>query len=241
MGKGGDIVCTDQFSNFPEEAKAIPHLRDMIRIDPEALRAYSPDVVLLGTSIQKKLSETLKAAGFPVAFEDPRTLHAIYEWIRNLGALLDCGEEAEALLLKMQQGFNDVRKKSEVMRRRVRFARVYIEEWHNPPYASGNWVPEVARIAGCQQFPVTPGELSPEVTLEQVAAFDPEMIVISWCGAGSFADKKLLTERAGWSALRAVQAGKVRVIDDSLLNRPGPRLVEGARHLYGWAFELLHS
>ena len=126
------------------------------------------------------------------------------------------------------------------MGRDARIVRLYIEEWHNPPYASGNWVPELARIAGCMQFPVEPGALSPQVTLEQVAAFDPEMIVVSWCGAGALADRKLLMERPGWDALRAVQSRNVRVIDDSLLNRPGPRLIEGAQHLYGWAFEMLH-
>ena len=240
MGKGKDIVCTDQFSNFPDEAKAIPHLKDMIKIDPEAIRAFQPEVVLLGTSIQRKLAEQLKSDGFPVVFDDPRTMHAIYQWIRNLGLLLDCGKEAEALVLRIQQGLNDVKKKSAMMRRDARSVRLYIEEWHQPPFASGNWVPEVARIAGCTQFPVAPGELSPEVTLEQVAAFDPEMIVISWCGAGHLADKNLLMNRPGWDVLRAVQTGKVRVIDDSLLNRPGPRLVDGAQHLYGWAFEMLH-
>lgn len=37
-----------------------------------------------------------------------------------------------------------------------------------------------------------------------------------------------------------VSSGQVRVIDDSLLNRPGPRLSEGAQRLFGWMFEVLH-
>jgi iron complex transport system substrate-binding protein len=118
---------------------------------------------------------------------------------------------------------------------------VYVEEWHDPPYASGNWVPELVTMAGGRTFPLAAGQLSKAVTLQEVAAFDPDLIVISWCGAGKLADKALLTNRPGWGELRAVRAGHVRVIDDSLLNRPGPRLVEGAQQLYGWLFELTHS
>lgn len=108
------------------------------------------------------------------------------------------------------------------------------------PFASGNWVPELAKIAGGTQFPVPAGELSRAVTLEEVAQYDPDLIVISWCGAGSLGDRDLLLQRPGWDRLRAVQSGHVRVIDDSLLNRPGPRLVAGAQRLYGWMFEVLH-
>src|SRR3989338_10739026 len=141
----------------------------------------------------------------------------------------------------MQNGFQEVKKKAAAMRRGdAPKVRLYVEEWHDPPFASGNWVPEIARIAGGEQFPVAPGALSPEVTLEEVERWNPALIVISWCGAGTLAQKELLLNRPGWDRLRAVQLGQVKVIDDSLFNRPGPRLVEGAQRLYGWMFEILH-
>jgi len=151
--------------------------------------------------------------------------------------MLHVESKAAALVLEMQQGFNDVKKKSGLLPRRL---KVYIEEWHNPPFASGNWVPEVARVAGIDQFPIEQGALSPEVTLAQVQEWDPDLIVLSPCGAGLHTEKELITARPQWDALRAVQENHVRVIDDSLLNRPGPRLIEGARRLYGWAFEFQH-
>lgn len=245
LGIGGQIVCTDQFSNFPEEAKSIPHLRDHQKIDAKALREFQPEVVLTGTVVQQKLATELKAANFGVVHQDPRTVSQIYESICQLGALFSAEAATQHLVLQMQQGFNGVKKKAALLPSKP---RVYVEEWHLPPMASGNWVPEVVRIAGGLPFPIshgstaltTGGELSREVTLEEVKKFDPDLIVISWCGAGLLADKKLLLEREGWADLRAVQEGRVQVIDDSLLNRPGPRLVEGAQRIYGWLFEQLH-
>ena len=241
FGLEDQIVCTDQFSNYPEEAREIPHVRDHMKVNPEELREYAVDLVFTATPVQEKLSALLEAQGFAVVHHDPREINAIYDMIRNLGVMLQVEDKAEELVLSMQQGFNDVKRKAAAMHEAGEpRLRVYIEEWHDPPYASGNWVPEVARIVGVEQFPVPVGTLSPEVTLDQVRDWDPDMIVISWCGAGALADRTLLSEREGWEKLRAVEAGAIKVIDDSLLNRPGPRLVDGARHLYGWAFEKLH-
>lgn len=285
LGIGEQIVCTDQFSNFPEEAKAIPHVRDMIKIDPEEIRTFQPEIVFLGTSIQTKLAHILRAEGFSVVHDDPRTIADIYAWIRSIGTIVDRGREAEDLVLRMQKGFNEVKKKAAVMRKNASRrdgtpCRLYIEEWpafapcggasagkHDLPFTSGNWVPEIARIAGGEQMPIPipkddggrdgtlcrlhqEGRLSVPVTLEEVEAWNPDLIVISWCGAGTLAPKELLLNRpgpvprslggGGWDRLTAIQKGHVRVIDDSLLNRPGPRLVEGAQRLYGWMFEMLH-
>ncbi len=237
LGCGDQIVCTDQFSDFPQAAKRIAHVRDHQAIQPGDLRRFAPELVLTGTVIQQTLCETLCADHFAVIHQDPRSLLAIEESIRQMGTICDRERGAEALILSMRQGFNTVKKMSSHFSRRP---KVYVEEWHLPPMASGNWVPDVIRLAGGEPFPVPAGALSRKVTLREVRAFDPDVIVISWCGAGLLADKKILLEREGWDTLRAVREGSVRVIDDSLLNRPGPRLVEGAQHVYGWLFERMH-
>ena len=250
LGCARQIVCRDQFSNFPEEAKKIPAVRDHAKVKPEDLLPFAPEIIFTSTVVQERLANDLRAQGFSVVHQDLRTIHQIYESIRAIGAIVGAEKESEALILKMQQGFNDVKKKARLM---PRHPRLYIEEWpafappsgatagkHNLPFASGNWVPEIAQIAGGKQFPIPAGELSKEVSLEDVATFDPDLIVISWCGAGLLAPKDLLLKREGWGDLRAIKESRVRVIDDSFLNRPGPRLVEGAQRLYGWMFEMLH-
>ncbi len=238
LGRGKDIVCTDQFSNFPEETKTIPHLRDHQKVDMAEIKTYQPDLILTATVVQEKLATMLKAADLPVVHQDPRTLDAVYDSIKALGIIVEKEKEASELVMKMKKEFDAVRHKAKIMGRKP---KVYVEEWHLPPMASGNWVPEVVAAAGGVAFPIKPGELSREVTLAEVQAFDPDLIIISWCGAGRLSDKNIVLKREGWDTLRAVRNNQVKVIDDSLLNRPGPRLVEGAKQLYGWLFEMLHS
>ncbi len=242
-----NIVCTDKFSDFPEAASALPKLPEHQRIDPEALKTFTPDIVFTSTLVQARLAEELKKQGFTVIHQDPRSIGDLYETIRAIGMLLDCSPRAHALIETLQQGFNDTKRKSGLLPRKP---RIYVEEWHNPPMVSGNWVPEIVRLAGGIPFGAESGKRvagsdgrnppSREVSLDEVRAFDPDLIVLSICGAGSVANKELLTKRAGWAELRAVKENHLFVIDDSLLNRPGPRLVEGARRLFGWAFQAAH-
>ncbi len=238
LGLGHLIVCTDQFSNFPEETKKVPYLKDHQRINAAALSEFKPDVVLTGTVIQEKLAEQLKAEGFTVVHQDPHFLADVFETIAQLETLFSqWADQADVLIARLRAELHVLEKRAKLMGARP---KVYIEEWHDPPMVSGNWVPELIRAAGGQSFPIEAGALSRAVTLDEVKKFDPDLIVISWCGAGLLADKSLLMKREGWDQLRAVRLDHVRVIDDSLLNRPGPRLVEGAKRVYGWMFELLH-
>lgn len=237
LGCGKEIVCVDQFSNFPEEAKGIAHLKGHTDVNPEDLETHKPDIVFTATIIQEKLAKELRTAGFTVIHQDPRTLPTVTESIRAIGAILDREAAAKELILKNREGWNDVQKKAAFLPRKP---RVYVEEWHDPPMVSGNWVPEVLRLAGALSFPIMPGELSRAVSFEDIQRFNPDLVVISWCGAGSLGNPKLLTGRSGWGNLPAIQDGRVRVIDDSLLNRPGPRLLQGAQRIYGWLFEMMH-
>ncbi len=105
--------------------------------------------------------------------------------------------------------------------------RVYSEEYHKPPTVAANWVPELISIAGGTPMS-KPGILSYRVTAEQVNAFDPDMIVLHWCGFGVNSRSTDVCTREGWEGIRAVTTNTVRIVDDMFLNRPGPRLWKGA-------------
>src|SRR3989344_5981350 len=62
LGIGKQIVCTDQFSNFPEEAKAIPHVQDHVKVNLEELQQYKPEAKELIARMHKGFQEVKKKA-----------------------------------------------------------------------------------------------------------------------------------------------------------------------------------
>ncbi|HSB47017.1 MAG TPA: cobalamin-binding protein [Candidatus Bilamarchaeum sp.] len=224
IGAGGDVVGRTAYCDFPREALGIPKIGDYVNPEPSLIKSLNPDLVLTSTIVQEKLAARLMEAGLPVTHFDPRTLNGVFESVMQIGELVGRRGGAEGVIRGMEDGFHSLMDCPAGKK-----PRLYIEEWHEPPFVSGNWVPKIAAIAGADYPLALEGQLSREIPLEEIKEFDPEIIVLSICGVRAGPD--LVQKRRGWEGISAVRAGRVYAMDDSLLNRPGPRLVEGARQL----------
>jgi iron complex transport system substrate-binding protein len=155
------------------------------------------------------------------------SLEAVFEEIEMLGAVTGHFAEATALTAQLRARVDDVRNAS-----RPRSApRVLCLEWLDPPFQGGHWIPEMVELAGGNPVLATPGAKSVRITWQQVAAADPEIIVVMPCGynlAETEAQFHALSLPAEWAGLKAVRNGEVYAVNGTAyFSRPGPRLVEG--------------
>ena len=100
-------------------------------------------------------------------------------------------------------------------------------EWTDPPFTAGHWVPDLVTAAGGRPVAAHPGGRSGQTSWEQIAAAQPDVVVVAPCGFH-------LDDAAAQAALAARQLPGVPVwaIDaDGLIVRPGPRLVDGVEAL----------
>jgi len=115
--------------------------------------------------------------------------------------------------------------------------RVALLEWLDPPMIAGGWMPELVRIAGGEPVIVTePGQFQ-TVSWDDIAAADPDVIVVIPCGYGVDRTLEELTDPDLAASLRSVPAVHRRrcyVADgNAFFNRPSPRLAESAEILAG--------
>lgn len=221
LGLSDEIVGVTKYCDYPAETELKPKVGGWMDIDFERVLALKPDLVLTSTVVQQKVFEQGRALGLNMLHTDPRSFTDILENILTIGEAVECVEQAEQLVLEIGEQADEIKSKTEHLKRK----RVYVEEW--PMTVSGNWVPELLEIAGASGF-AAGGELSRLTTLSEITSFDPDAIIISWCGFGTRVGLEKITGRNGFKELRAVRDKKVFVIDDTLLNRPGPRILLGA-------------
>jgi iron complex transport system substrate-binding protein len=106
--------------------------------------------------------------------------------------------------------------------------RTAVIEWGDPLYAAGHWVPEMIKRAGGIDVLAKQGEHSVVVTMEQVRASNPEVILIAPCGydlprAIEEGERLLALPEWSWARER-----KVFALDaNAFASRPGPRLIDG--------------
>ena len=222
------LVAVTRYCDFPDEAKKKPRIGGWLDINDELVKSYNPDLILTSTFVQNKITDRYKKSKMNIVSMMPTTLKGVFDSIEKIGGLIDKEKESKQLINSMKSKINEIKNRVNNQKNKP---RVYVEEWHKPPTVSGNWVPNLVKIAGGNYSLIKAGIHSKEVMTEKIQAYNPEIIIISICGMADKAPKEWVTKRDGWEKLSAVKNNKVYVFDDSWLNRPGPRLAIGLENL----------
>jgi iron complex transport system substrate-binding protein len=108
-------------------------------------------------------------------------------------------------------------------------------EWLQPFYVGGHWVPEMIALAGGHDVLGRVRTPSFRVTLDEVVAAAPDIILVSPCGysAQQARDEYLsMPHSQEWNSLPAVRHDRVYALEaNSYFSRPGPRLIAGIEAL----------
>jgi iron complex transport system substrate-binding protein len=226
LGAGDRLIATSSFCNYPTEALQLPKLQGWANLKATDVVALKPDLVLTSSVCQAELLAELKNAGLNVLHQDPRSLDDVTRSILELGRALGREDEAQRLAADFESGLATLASRVPTDAPRP---RVYVEEWHQPPMAAGNWVPDLVRLAGGEPFLMAPGSLSREISWEEVMEFDPQVVIYSICGLGLKRAPEEFLKIEGWDRTEAARKRAVFTIDDDLFNRPGMRLIEGGK------------
>jgi iron complex transport system substrate-binding protein len=215
------------------------------RVDGEALRALDPDIIVTqdhcevcAVSLSDVEAATCTWTGRPVEIVSlkPDSLADVYADIGRVARALGTTEAGDTLVRDMQRRLGTVGARVSGLER----PRVAFIEWVEPLMAGGNWMPELIEIAGGHNLFGEAGKHSDWMQWAELAAADPEVIVVGPCGYGlerCLQELPLLEARPGWAELSAVRQGRVYFADgNAYFNRPGPRLADSAEMLA----EMLH-
>lgn len=229
LGATDRLVGVESSSDWPPEVLGLPRLGPDLDVDLAALAALKPDLVLASLSVpgMERNVAGLDALGLPMRVLAPQTLADIRADVLRVGAALDCTARAEAVVAEMDAGLAALAPEGT----RTPPVRVFLEWWHQPMFTPGAacWTNElIARAGGVNVFADLPGQ-SAQVEAPAVVAADPEVIFLSWCGVpADRLNPERVTRRADLAGVSAVRAGHVYPVDEALLGRPGPRVVQGA-------------
>ena len=214
-------------------------------VDAEALQKIKPDVILTQdqcevcavslADVEQAVCSWVDSRPEIVSLR-PHTMEDVYRDIERVGDAIGRAAEAKALVARMKARIVEIER---AVTGRVRPRLAFIE-WVDPPMSGGHWMPELISDAGGINLFGEKGAPSPWITWKELAAADPDVILVAPCGYDiptTEREMKPLARYELWQNLRALRTGEVYVADgNAFFNRPGPRLVESAEILA----EILH-
>ena len=207
---------------------------ELYRLDAGALHGLDPDVVVTQDLCAvcavdvSTVDDALAHLGCraDVVTIDPGTLDEVLESIERLGAVTGTSEAAAILVRDLRTRLSKVAA-AVVGRPRP---RVVVLEWTDPPFDAGHWVPDMVTAAGGLNVLGAPGQRSVRVTWDDVAASEPDLVVVSPCGFRLDGATQMAADLVGSGRLpRDVPVWAVDA--DAAYVRPGPRLVDGVEAL----------
>jgi len=158
---------------------------------------------------------------------DPSTIGEVMGDVRTLAQATDSKDAGVDLVRALAERLDRVKIKVRGAEPRP---RVLALEWLDPPFIGGHWVPQMIELAGGDDAIGFPGERSREVSWDELAASQPDIIVSMPCGY--YAERAAHEVMQHREEISQLGAGQVVAVDAAAyFSRPGPRLVDGVEIL----------
>ena len=158
---------------------------------------------------------------------EPTTLEQVFESIDLVGEAAGCQDRATDVVAALRTRVERVAERSAASGERP---GMVVIEWLDPLFTCGHWTPELVRLAGGIEVIARAGERSRTMSLGELLAAAPDVLVIACCGFDverTMREMPAFLSLPGVSEIPAVRHGRVHVIDgNAYLSRPGPRLVD---------------
>jgi iron complex transport system substrate-binding protein len=223
IGAGPRTVAkAEDIDPYPPEADALPIVAKFTGIDVEKIVALGADLVIADTLNPPDAITQLRGLGVPVIVLGATSIDGALKDIELVGDAVGAAGEAGDLTASMRARFDQLGAVTSSLTKPRTFYEIGAGDTiYTVPDPS--IYAEMLRLAGAD--PITT-DSSYAISLEKLVAADPEIILLG--------DKEPVAgvpKRPGWADMTAVKKNAIKEVNDTIVTRPGPRLVDGLEAL----------
>ncbi len=196
--------------------------------DLDRIRALGPDLVIANVEENRREHvEALRAGGIPVWVTYPRTVAGAIAMIRELGTVTGTQARATALADKLQALLAHVHAAAARRAAVPAFYAIWREPWMT--VSRDTYIHDMLRVCGADNVFGDHTERYPTVTLDEMAARRPEVILLP--------DEPFRFRRAHlrdlepYADVPAVRSGRIHLVDGKPFSWHGPRIADALRTL----------
>lgn len=228
LGLGDRVVGVTSYCDFPEAAKTKEKVGDTLHPSLEKIITLKPDLVVVSTASQlESLTRRLDQLSIPVYVTNPRSVSEVIASIRDLGEVTGARAPAAQVAGEMESRISAIEERVKDLPR----PRVFYVLQTSPLITAGRntFINDLINIAGGRSISADERADYPQFSRETVIARAPEIIV-----APSSHGTELVNEselRRDFATTPAIRSDRIVWVNPDLVDRPGPRIVEGLEQL----------
>lgn len=227
------LDLTDRIVGLTDECSYPPALAEIEKVGAfggvklEKVLALKPSLVFTTSLEQDAIAQDLRRLGYRVESLYPKSVAEIYSGILHLGELTGSGDRAQALVKDMQTQISAIRQQN--LGKSI--PKVYLEIYRDPlmSVADNSFVGELIELAGGDNVFNTLERDYSRVNPEAVIKAAPDIMICY-----SRDSRQNILSRKGWQDIPALKNDMIFFesdIDPDLIQRAGPRIVQGIQRL----------
>jgi iron complex transport system substrate-binding protein len=224
LGLEEKVVAVTPFCDYPPEAQSKTHLGGT-NPSIEQIIALKPDLVLVPQDIiRPDLLQSLDRVKIPTFVLQAAELEDVLAQIQATARLFDRSKAGDELAATLRQRIAAVKERTQALTH----PRVFYVLNSDPlqTVGPGSFIHQLIEAAGGANIAADTSTAYPRFALEEVVARDPELIVFP-VGTAEGIPEEDQQQWQRWSTLSAVKHNRFVLVPSVLLDRPGPRIVEG--------------
>lgn len=237
------LIGISRSDSYPENILTKP--RFSYRDDPEKFIAANPDLVLIRPMIEHaypQFVEKLQKAGIKVISLQPKTMNDTYLYWQKLAHLVDAPKAGDKMVQTFQQGLKHYQEKLTNIPESQR-PKVYFESIHRrmKTFTEGSIALFALEQAGginvAQGFQVRNTNIADygkERILSHAAEID---VFLAQKGRMNPVTPKTIKDEPGFGAIKAIENGKIYLIEEELVSRPTLRILTGIEQIHNILYE----
>jgi len=227
VGAGNLVVGVDDYSDYPEEVLDLPKVGSY-ELNLEAIIGLSPDLIISSDLVPQAQLDAIEQQGIQYIILATRTMDDVFKDIQLIGSITGQAAEAETLVAQLRERVDALTAITLV--EEVVQPKVYLEYYPLWTFGPGSFGHDLIELAGGKNIAENASAEYVTISDEFVIAHNPEIIVYS-SGVMTDTTAEDISSRPGWNQIDAVENDRIYSIDDDLISRYGPRIVDGLEEL----------
>ncbi|MFH1541478.1 MAG: helical backbone metal receptor [bacterium] len=238
------IVGVTTNCNYPEAAGKKEKIGAM-QVNLEKVAALKPDLVVMLEETQDKDIEKVTRFGLPVHSLSLKSVDDVMTAIIELGVVTDKKQKAREIVRDINQRLRQVAVRTKNMKPGIgdvlklwqakeekREVLVIVGLKPLIVAGGGTFIDDVLQKAGVDNVAAKAKAAYPQYSFEKLVRQNPQYIIIPQ----QLVSKEELQKSKRWQSLEAVRKDRVLSIDEDILSRPGPRVIEAVEQIADFVY-----
>lgn len=233
LGIEDKLVAVSSACDYPAEAVNKENVGRIDEPNIEKIISLEPDLVIAESVSKIETLKRLTKLGIKNIGFKPGSINDTIDMIEDISYLTSAQSTGAELTAEMEKEYQELKKIVDKKLENNERRRVFFEIWSDPLYTAGRgtFIDSLIHAAGGYNIGREAQGSWPTYNLESLIAADPEVYISSQHSSLEDLSLEKLSQKKVLREVSAFKNERLYLVNQDLVNRPSPRIIEGYKEL----------